>query len=38
MNRKKYKVTIKMTTITSMNHEQISKKKAKEEVKKILQD
>ena len=38
MNRKKYKVTIKMTTITSMNHEQISKKKAKEDVKKIIEN
>ena len=38
MNRKKYKITIKMTQITTMNHEQTSMQNAKEDVKKLIQN
>lgn len=38
MNRKKYKITIKMTKITTMNHEQTSMQNAKEDVKKLIQN
>lgn len=38
MNRKKYRVTIKMVKTIIMNHEQTSMIKAKEDVKEVLEN
>lgn len=38
MSRKKYRVTIKMVKTITMDHEQTSMIKAKEDVKKVLEN
>jgi hypothetical protein len=38
MNRKKYKVTIKMVKEITMDHEQVSMGKAKEDIKKVIEN
>ncbi len=38
MNRKKYRITIKMTKTTIMEHEQVNMKQAKEDIKKLLEN
>lgn len=37
MDRKKYRVTIKMIKVTTMEHEQTSMEQAKEDVKKVIE-
>lgn len=38
MNRKKYRINIKMIKIITMDHEQISKEKAKDDIKKVIEN
>ena len=38
MNRKKYRINIKMIKIITMDHEQISKEKAKDDIKKQVKN
>lgn len=38
MKRKLYKVTVKVTYVTTMNHEQTSMKNAKKDVKRLIDD
>lgn len=38
MKRKKYKITIKMIKVTTMEHEQVNMKQAKEDIKKLLEN
>ena len=38
MNRKKYRINIKMIKIITMDHEQISKEKAKNDIKKVIEN
>lgn len=38
MNRKKYRINIKMIKIITMDHEQVSKEKAKEDIKKVIEN
>lgn len=38
MNRKKYRINIKMIKIITMDHEQLSKEKAKEDIKNVIEN
>lgn len=38
MNRKKYRITIKMIKEITMDHEQINMEQAKEDVKKVIEN
>lgn len=38
MKRKTYKVIVKVTYVTTMNHQQTSMSKAKEDVKKVIEN
>lgn len=38
MNRNKYRINIKMIKIITMDHEQVSKEKAKEDIKKVIEN
>lgn len=38
MKRKKYRVTVKVTYVTTMDHEQTSMEKAKNDVKKVVEN
>ena len=38
MKRKKYKVTVKVIYVTTMDHEQTSMEKAKNDVKKVVEN
>lgn len=36
MNRKKYRITIKMVKVIIMDHEQVSMEQAKEDIKRLI--
>ncbi len=37
MNRKKYRITIKMVKVIIMDHEQVSMQQAKEDIKRLIE-
>lgn len=38
MNRKKYRITIKMVKVIIMDHEQVSMEQAKEDIKRLIRN